>query len=85
MVQKKRRTKSQGRRRASHFALKGANLNKCAHCGQAAMPHQACEFCGYYRGRQVIEVEAKKLKQLEKEEKAKAKEEKGKGEKGKKK
>jgi large subunit ribosomal protein L32 len=73
MVQMKHRTKAQKRRRASHFALAKANLTKCGHCGQPVMPHCLCDFCGYYRGRQVIAVEAKKLKKAKA---AKAKEEK---------
>lgn len=73
MVQKKKRTKSQGRRRASHFALKKTGLSKCAQCSRSVLPHHACDYCGYYRGRQVMEVESKKLKQIKKEEKKKAK------------
>lgn len=67
MVQKKRRTKSQGKRRASHFALRKVNTTKCSHCDKPVLPHRACPACGYYRGRQVLEVEAKELKRMEKE------------------
>lgn len=75
-----RRTSSHKRRRASHFALKVANLTRCAHCQQPVRPHQVCSHCGYYRGRQVIKVKSKvgkraKAKQVEakKEDKPKAK------------
>lgn len=67
MVQMKRRTRSEKRRRASHFALKRTSFTKCSHCGKAVLPHRACQYCGYYRGRVVLEVEAKLLKKMEKE------------------
>lgn len=75
MVQMKRRTSSQRKRRASHHALRKISLSKCSHCGQAIRPHQVCDFCGYYRGRQVIAVEAKKLKQAKAEKKKEEKKE----------
>ena len=33
-------------------------LNKCAQCGSASPSHQACRSCGYYKGRQVLTIEA---------------------------
>jgi large subunit ribosomal protein L32 len=66
-VPKKRRTKSQRKRRASHFALKGTNMSKCSRCDKPVLSHRACSACGYYRGRQVLVVEAKELKRMEKE------------------
>jgi len=66
-VPKQRRTKSSKKKRASHFALKGANMTKCSRCDKPVLPHRACSACGYYRGRQVLAVEAKELKRMEKE------------------
>ncbi|MEN3033763.1 MAG: 50S ribosomal protein L32 [Aquificaceae bacterium] len=43
------------RRASSFFNLKGAALTKCPNCGELALPHRVCPYCGYYRGRQVIE------------------------------
>jgi len=56
MVQMKKRTKSETRGRRSHHALKAKMLVKCPQCGQMALPHTACAFCGTYKGRQVIKV-----------------------------
>jgi large subunit ribosomal protein L32 len=33
-------------------------LNKCAQCGSTTRAHTACPSCGYYRGRQVLTIEA---------------------------
>jgi large subunit ribosomal protein L32 len=53
-------------RRRSHLALKGSTLTKCSHCAKMIMPHQVCKFCGFYKGREVINVLAKELKKREK-------------------
>ncbi|RJQ33842.1 50S ribosomal protein L32 [Candidatus Parcubacteria bacterium] len=46
----KKRTKSQARKRASHFALEKPALVKCSNCGVSVQPHKACSKCGYYKG-----------------------------------
>ena len=58
MVQMKKRTKSETRGRRSHHALKAKTLVKCPQCGQMALPHTACAFCGTYKGRQVIKIKS---------------------------
>ncbi|MEK7125772.1 MAG: 50S ribosomal protein L32 [Patescibacteria group bacterium] len=47
-VQPKRRTSSQKKRRASHFALTKANLTQCLDCGTKVLPHRLCPKCGSY-------------------------------------
>lgn len=59
-VPTQRRTKSSRLRRASHFALKKTNLVKCPKCGKLTIPHRVCEFCGTYKGKQVIALKTKK-------------------------
>ena len=53
-------------RRRSHLALKANALTKCAHCAKMIMPHQVCKFCGFYKGREVVNVLGKELKKREK-------------------
>lgn len=62
-VPKKRRTKSSVGKRRSHQALKKLKLNDCPKCKQAILPHTACSFCGYYKGREVIKIKTKKKKE----------------------
>ena len=57
----KRHTKAARNSRRSHFALKNANALKCD-CGAAMMPHQACQACGKYKGKQVIDVDKRKVR-----------------------
>lgn len=53
-------------RRRSHLALKGKSLVKCSHCGRMIMPHQACKFCGHYKGVEATNILARQLKKREK-------------------
>ncbi|MFH1713076.1 MAG: 50S ribosomal protein L32 [Candidatus Jacksonbacteria bacterium] len=55
----KRRAKSNAYRRRSHQALKKIKLTKCPKCGQAILPHRACEFCGNYKDREVLKIKTK--------------------------
>ena len=53
--QKQSRTRRDKRR--THDALKASNLVQCSNCGEMRLPHRACPDCGFYKGREVFEVE----------------------------
>jgi len=61
---------SVGQRRMHLFITKAA-LTTCPKCKKPVLPHIACKNCGYYKGREVINVLAKLTKR---EQKAKSKE-----------
>jgi large subunit ribosomal protein L32 len=44
--------------RRAHDFLASPSLGSCPKCGQQARSHQICGYCGYYRGVEVIKVEA---------------------------
>ena len=67
-----RHTRSHSANRRSHHALKEPTLSTCTHCGAQHRPHHMCLSCGYYNGRQVMDLEAEKSKR---EARIKAKEE----------
>jgi large subunit ribosomal protein L32 len=50
------------RQRRSHYALKEISYRHCSHCGKPVLPHQACSFCGYYKGQPLVQVKVKKKK-----------------------
>jgi len=56
-VPKFRTSASKRDMRRSHHALKGSSLSSCTNCGNMHRPHQVCPSCGYYRGKQALEVE----------------------------
>lgn len=62
MVIRMRHTRSHSANRRSHHALKAPNLSVCAHCGAHHRPHHMCLECGYYNGRQVMDLKAEKEK-----------------------
>ncbi len=53
-------------RRRSHLALKKQVLLACAQCKKMIRPHTVCKYCGYYKGREVLNVLAKQMKKAEK-------------------
>ncbi|TAK25303.1 MAG: 50S ribosomal protein L32 [Chloroflexota bacterium] len=42
--------------RRSHLAMTAPTLTECPNCRQPRLTHQACQNCGQYRGRQVIDI-----------------------------
>ena len=53
-VSKARRDK----RRSSVWKLQAPTLTKCTQCGELTMPHKVCSNCGFYKGKEVIKVNA---------------------------
>lgn len=54
-----KRRQSKQRRRKRRGAQKAAmpTVNACPKCGDPKQPHRVCPTCGYYGGKQVVEVE----------------------------
>ena len=67
-VPKQRHTKSRRNKRRMHLYIKEQSLAKCPKCGQPVLPHTVCKGCGYYQGREMIDV-MKKLTKKEKKQK----------------
>ncbi len=64
---KVRQTRSRTNKRRAHHALKKIAVSYCPKCKEAMTPHVTCKNCGFYNGREVIDVFAK----LDKKEKKK--------------
>ncbi len=67
MVIRMRHTRSATGQRRSHHALKRVRFSRCPKCGEEILSHRVCRNCGFYKGREVIDV----LKKLAKKEKKK--------------
>ena len=59
MVIRMRHTRAHTKNRRSHHALKAPAMAVCEHCGANHRPHHMCLECGYYKGRQVMDLEKK--------------------------
>jgi len=51
----------QGKRR-SHFGLILPSLDYCPQCHSLKLSHHVCPTCGFYAGREAIEIESPKKK-----------------------
>jgi large subunit ribosomal protein L32 len=60
MVVRMRHTRSHTANRRSHHALKAPISAVCKNCGANHRPHHMCLECGFYNGRQIIDLKAKK-------------------------
>jgi len=58
-VPKKRHTKSSRNQRRMHLFLEKPNLIKCSKCQKPVTSHTVCPACGYYKGKEVVDVMAK--------------------------
>lgn len=65
MVVRMRHNRSQVRQRRSHHSLTAAQITVCSNCGENRRPHHMCLSCGYYRGRQVIDLATQKKNRAE--------------------
>ena len=45
------------KRRASAYRLTKATISECPQCHEPKLPHRVCRACGYYKNREVIDVE----------------------------
>ncbi len=57
-VPKRKVSKARRDKRRANWKLAVPGMIKCAQCGALVMPHRVCPECGYYKGREVIKVEA---------------------------
>lgn len=45
-------------KRRLQIRLRTASLSTCPQCKRPILPHRVCPWCGSYKGRAVVEVEA---------------------------
>ena len=58
-VPKRRRSKSRKRMRKSAWKVEMPNTAACSNCGVQVRPHFACASCGFYDGKQVVQIKSK--------------------------
>ena len=56
-VPKRRTSKSKKNMRRSHHGLSAPATIQCPDCDARVLPHRVCGKCGYYRGRNVLNLD----------------------------
>jgi len=57
-VPKRKVSKQRRDKRRTHYKLTAPGLVECSHCHALKLPHRVCQECGYYKGKEVLNVEA---------------------------
>jgi len=57
MLPVQRHSKSRKRKRRSHHALKPIHYVRCPQCGNAKLPHCACDNCGYVNPKLALQID----------------------------
>lgn len=57
---KRKHSKARRDKSRTHWKLVMPTLTKCLQCAKPIAPHRVCPYCGYYRGRAVIQIAEKK-------------------------
>lgn len=55
-VAQRKTSKSRKGMRRSHHALKVPILTTCSKCGKPIAPHTICKFCGFYKGKKILNI-----------------------------
>jgi len=53
---KRRHSKRRSSSRRAHDHLKTPSLADCPQCHERKLPHRVCPKCGFYQGREIVEV-----------------------------
>jgi len=56
---KRKWSKARTGKRRSQWKFEMPSIVKCPKCNEFKLPHRVCKACGYYKGKEVIKVEAK--------------------------
>lgn len=54
---KRRHSVTRGRKRRTHYKMAAPAQSQCPQCREVKPPHQVCPHCGFYKGREVMEIE----------------------------
>jgi large subunit ribosomal protein L32 len=57
MLPVQKHSKSRKRKRRTHHALKPIHYVRCPQCGNAKLPHSACDNCGYVNPKLALQID----------------------------
>jgi large subunit ribosomal protein L32 len=53
---KRRKSHARVRTRQQQWRAEKITTTTCPHCSAVIVPHRVCTHCGYYNGRQILEI-----------------------------
>ena len=53
-VPKQRHTKQRRDAKRDRFKIQTVKTVTCPKCGKAKLPHKACSYCGFYKGKEAV-------------------------------
>jgi large subunit ribosomal protein L32 len=53
---KRRHSKARRDKRRAHDSLTPPSLSLCPDCNEPKQPHRVCPHCGFYKGKEVVEI-----------------------------
>ncbi len=60
---KRQHSKQRGRKRRTHDKISVPGLGPCGNCKKPIISHRVCPFCGFYKGKPVVDMTPKEAKQ----------------------
>jgi len=60
---KRRHSSSRQGKRRGEQKVHVPSISMCPNCKSPRLPHRVCSICGYYKGRQVIQIKKKEKKE----------------------
>lgn len=65
IAQQRRVSKTRKLKRRTHYKITAPGMAACPNCGEMKLNHRVCPECGYYNGKQVVEVKVKEAEKVE--------------------
>jgi large subunit ribosomal protein L32 len=63
---KRRHSSTRGKKRRTHWKIANPGLAVCPQCKTPKLTHRICPVCGFYAGKQSMEIKVKAEKKKEK-------------------
>lgn len=62
---KRKHSTQRSRKRRTHYKTTIASLADCPECKKPILSHRVCPFCGFYKGKQIVEIKVKEISEQE--------------------
>ncbi len=60
---KRQHSRQRQRKRRTHYKAVIPGMGTCPQCQKPILSHRVCPFCGFYKGKSIVEIKPKKVKE----------------------